>query len=97
MKKMLVCLLLMALPASAGKMKEIAIMATESVEAAMGINPDFMQITDQRLVSVEGMDLAVQTKVFITVPWRDGKQEWTCLTQFVKTPQFFDVLETNCH
>lgn len=97
MKKLLAFLLLWTLPASAGKMKEIAIMATESVEAVIGINPDFLQITDQRLVNVEGMDLAVQTKVFITVPWRDGKQEWTCLTQFVKTPQFFEVLKTECH
>lgn len=97
MKKLLACLLLWTLPASAGKMKEIAIMATESIEALMSIDPDYIQITDQRLVSVEGMDLAVQSKVFVTVPWRDGKQEWTCLTQFVKTPQFFEVLKTSCH
>lgn len=100
MKKLLVFALLAASPAMAGRMDEIVIMTLESVESTLGLagSPEFpFTVTYQDFTkAAPGRDLAVKTE--IVVPNQDGtNQEWTCVTQFVKTPTFFKVSETDCN
>lgn len=96
MKKLLVFALLASSTAMAGRMDEIVIMTMESVEQTLDLNSVYSyQITKQDFVRAAALrDLAVQTDLVVT---RDGKnQEWTCVTQFVKTATFFKVSETDC-
>ncbi|CAE81184.1 hypothetical protein AB1A81_17560 [Bdellovibrio bacteriovorus] len=99
MKKLLVFALLAASPAFAGRVDEIQIMTTEDVEFTLNLwqNRASYQITYQNFTTPsEGHDLAVQTKLVVNMP-NQGNQEWTCVTQFVKTPRFFEITKTVCH
>ncbi|GEM_PF-1731381 len=100
MKKLLVFALLAAVPAMAGRMDEIVIMTTESVEQSLGLlDPNVTyQITSQDFTKAAvARDLAVKTELVVTKVDSGKSQEWTCVTQFVKTPRFFEVSETDCY
>ncbi|WII72754.1 hypothetical protein QJS83_02575 [Bdellovibrio sp. 22V] len=99
MKKLLVFALLAASPAFAGRIDEIVIMTTESVEETLSLldADKTYQITYQDFTTPDqGYDLAVQTKLNVRNVHSGRNQEWTCVTQFVKTPRFFDVSKTDC-
>lgn len=99
MKKLLVFALLAASPAFAGRIDEIQIMTTEDVEFTLNLwqNRESYQITYQNFTTpTEGHDLAVKTELVVKNP-NQGNQEWTCVTQFVKTPRFFEITKTVCH
>ncbi|KYG68896.1 hypothetical protein AZI87_06615 [Bdellovibrio bacteriovorus] len=99
MKKLLIFILLAASPALAGRIDEIVIMTTESVEETLDLwNTDkTYEITYQDFTTPDqGFDLAVKTKLNVKNVRESQNQEWTCVTQFVKTPRFFDVSKTDC-
>ncbi|WP_374076382.1 hypothetical protein [Bdellovibrio bacteriovorus] len=100
MKKLLVFALLAASPAMAGRMDEIVIMTLESVEETLGLpsSSEFpFTVTSQDFTkAAPSRDLAVKTELFVTNE-NGTNQEWTCVTQFVKTPKFFKVSETDCN
>ena len=100
MKKFLVIALLMASTAHAGGVKEIGIMATEDVEETLDLSsPDYRyKILSQGLIpATDGADVAVQTTVKLQNLITGQTKEWTCVTQFVKTPTFFDIWSTICN
>lgn len=100
MKTFLVIALLMASAAHAGDIKEIGIMATEDVEITLDLsNPDYRsKILNQGLITAtDGADVAVQTTVKIQNLITGRTKEWTCVTQFVKTPTFFEIWSTICN
>lgn len=97
MKKLLVFILLIGSTAFAGRVDEIGIMAMEDSEFTLGLNASMnYEMTYQNFTTpLQGMDLAVKTE--FTVQNSDGtKQVWTCVTQFVKTPKFFNISKTDC-
>ncbi|WP_347355804.1 hypothetical protein [Bdellovibrio sp.] len=100
MKKLLVFALLASSTAFAGRVDEIQIMTTEDVEFTLNLwnTPGrTYEITYQNFTQAsEGHDLAVETKLIVTNAGQ-GNQEWTCVTQFVKTPRFFEITKTVCH
>lgn len=100
MKILLVFALLAASPAFAGRIDEIQIMTTEDVEFTLNLwnRPEVSyEITYQNFTApTAGHDLAVETKLVTKDP-NQGNQEWTCVTQFVKTPRFFKISKTVCH
>lgn len=99
MKKLLAFILFASSPALAGRMDEIVIMTSESIEATLGLNQSGLnyEITYQDFIkAAPGRDLAVLSKVLVTNSYNQENQEWTCVTQFVKTPKFFEVSETEC-
>ncbi|MBV2167191.1 MAG: hypothetical protein KUL82_00680 [Bdellovibrio sp.] len=99
MKKLLVFVLLAASPAFAGRIDEIVIMTTESVEETLNLlNGDqTYEITSQDFTTAApGNELAVETQLVVRNMHTGRNQEWTCVTQFVKTPKFFEVSETVC-
>ncbi|MDG0815014.1 hypothetical protein [Bdellovibrio svalbardensis] len=100
MKKLIAALLLVSAPAFAGRINEIVIMTTEDIEAQLDLmNGDrTYTITYQDFTTPEeGMDLAVQTKLSVRNVHNGRTEEWTCNTQFVKTPRFFDISKTVCN
>ncbi|QDK39493.1 hypothetical protein [Bdellovibrio sp. NC01] len=100
MKKLVAALLLVSAPAFAGRINEIVIMTTEDVEFVLNLtNGDqSYQITYQDFAKPEqGMDLAVETKLSVRNVHTGRTQEWTCNTQFVKTPTFFEISKTVCN
>ena len=104
MKKLLVFALLLSAmtsaTAQAGRMDEIVIMADESIYQTLNLTyggDDQVEFHQRGFVQAEPFrDLAVETKLTVTNVPTMNKQEWTCATQFVKTPKFFKVSETFC-
>ncbi len=100
MKKLIAALLLVSAPAFAGRIDEIVIMTTEAVETHLDLlsSDKTYEITYQDFATPEeGMALAVQTKLSVRNVHTGRTQEWTCNTQFVKTPRFFDISKTVCN
>ncbi|UOF00481.1 hypothetical protein ACES2L_15815 [Bdellovibrio bacteriovorus] len=97
MKRLFIFILLIGSTAMAGRVDEIGIMAMEDAEFTLGLNA-FMnyEVTYQDFTTPEKEhDLAVKTE--ITLNKVDGtKHVWTCVTQFVKTPKFFEITKTDC-
>ncbi|MEK2689349.1 hypothetical protein [Bdellovibrio sp. GT3] len=101
MKKLLVIALLFAsATAQAGRIKEVVIMATEDVEQTLDLlNPDyrytikgqgFTQADDSAGTAIKTI---VNVRNLITLQTR----EWTCVSQFHKTPEFFEITYTICN
>ena len=101
MKKLLVFALFLSATAHAGRMDEIVIMTQESIAQTLNLAGGLehtIQFVSQDFVKANPYrDLAVETKVLVTNVPTIQKHEWTCVTQFVKTPKFFEVSETNCN
>ncbi|WP_374077847.1 hypothetical protein [Bdellovibrio bacteriovorus] len=98
MKKLIaVLLVLSAAPASyAGKMKEIWWMTNESVLETLGFDEGTVAIENHKFVQVEGADLAIQTTVRGFYRVNGSVPTYQCVTAFVKTNDFYDVLKTEC-
>ncbi|MGE5086432.1 MAG: hypothetical protein ACM3MG_09050 [Bacillota bacterium] len=100
MKKFLVIALLMASTAHAGDIKELSALATADVEDTLDLlDLDYRyKIVSQDFgEKTEGSDIAVQTIVKVQNLITGQTKEWTCVTQFVKTPKFFDIFSTICN
>lgn len=101
MKKLLVfALILSASIAQAGRVKEVMILTEESIAKTLNLS-DAQELNTEyskhQLVEPNmGHDVAVLSTVIILNVTTMTNQEWTCLTQFVKTSTFFKVSETNC-
>lgn len=98
MKKLLVFVLLLGSTAHAGKIDEILIMTDESIQQTLGLyEPGAYEVTDQDFTKAAAeRDLAIKTELIELRGPRNAAQQWTCVTQFVKTPKFFKVSETEC-
>ncbi|MGZ3775235.1 MAG: hypothetical protein ACXVCY_03745 [Pseudobdellovibrionaceae bacterium] len=97
--KTIIVVLLLCSNAFAGGLKEVAIMATESVEENLFLNDGdhSYQITSQDLATPEeNANFAIETKVTIRSIHSGRTENWTCLTQFIKTAEFFKVSKTDC-
>lgn len=99
MKKLLAFALFFASPAWAGRMDEIVMMTLQSVSTTLGVNHDeiSVKVTSQDFTKAAPQrDLALKSILLLTNVNTQENQEWTCVTQFVKTPKFFEVSETEC-
>lgn len=100
MKKLLVIALLFAsTTAQAGRIKEVAIMAMDDVEETLNLqNPDFRYVVKgQGFTEADDSDgTAIQTLVELRNLITLQSREWTCTTQFHKTPEFFEISYTIC-
>lgn len=99
MKRLLVFVLLLGSTASAGRMDEILIMTDESIQQTLGLYEsgfDYQIISQDFTKAAPERDLAIKTELIVRNGARNSTQQWTCATQFVKTPTFFKVSETEC-
>lgn len=98
MKKLIAALLVLSVaPASyAGKMKEIWSMTNESVLETLGFDEGVVSIERYQFVQIEGADLAVETSVRANFGDNGSYPTYECLTTFVKTSDFYQVLKTKC-
>lgn len=99
MKKLLVFIVLASSIAHAGRMDEILIMTEESIQQTLNLqNPDVVyQIMEQDFTkAAPERDLAIRSDLLVLTEAKNSTQQWTCVTQFVKTPRFFKVSETEC-
>ncbi len=100
MKKLFVMALLLASStAHAGAIKEVAIMAMDDVEETLNLqNPDFRYVVKgQGFTEADDSDgTAIQTLVELRNLITLQSREWTCTTQFHKTPEFFEISYTIC-
>ena len=93
MKKLILSLILiMTLPAVAGKMKEIYILTVESVTSTLGLTEDYIAIESTTIVEISGADLAVRT----IVQDKFDTEKFDCITIFEKTQNSFQVIQTKC-
>ena len=99
MKKLLIFALLAGSTAHAGRMDEILIMTDESIQQTLGLyEAGAYQVTSQDFTkAAPERDLAIKTELILRSEPRNAAQQWTCVTQFVKTPKFFKVSETECN
>jgi hypothetical protein len=99
MKKLLVFVLLLGSTAWASRMDDILIMTEESIQYAIRVNDPNMTyeiIAQDFTKAAAERDLAIKTDLHVTNGARNRTEQWTCVTQFVKTPKFFKVSETDC-
>lgn len=100
MKKLFVMALLLASStAHAGAIKEVAIMAMDDVEQTLDLlNPDYRHVVKgQGFTQADDSDgTAIQTVVEIRNLITAQVREWNCVTQFHKTPEFFEITYTIC-
>lgn len=99
MKKLLVFVLLLGSTAFAGRMDEILIMTDESIQQTLNLHEEGLtyQILSQDFTkAAPDRDLAIKSELIVLNGARNSTQQWTCATQFVKTPKFFKVSETEC-
>lgn len=100
MKKLLVFALFSSLASvvQAGRIDDILIMTEESIQATLGLySPErAYEISEQDFTkAAPGMDLAIRSNVTV-FSRTNNTEQWTCVTQFVKTPKFFGVSKTEC-
>lgn len=97
MKKiLLVVAMLVCLPVSAGKMKEIYTMTQESILDELGFDENVVKIEGWQFVNAPGADLAVSTYVRMYYSREAAPAGFDCLTTFKKVESGFDVLKTKC-
>lgn len=97
MKNLLIAALVcLALPASAGKMKEIWQMTNDSVLETLGFDEEIVAVEGHKFLQLENEDLAVQTTVRGYYRSRGVVPMFQCVTTFVKSENFFDVKKTTC-
>lgn len=80
-----------SLSASAGKVKEIYILTTESVLEHLGLDWEEAEVTNIRFTNTPGYQIAVQSEVDL------GVKKYSCLTTFVESGKFWQVDYTECH
>lgn len=100
MKMIIAALFLLPHAAFAGKMNELSLMATESIEDQLNLLDAniYYELTHQEFAApLPGMDLAIRTSLSVRNVRSGETQEWTCNTQFVKTPGFFKIFKTVCN
>ncbi len=100
MKKLFVMALLLAsTTAHAGAIKEVAIMAMDDVEETLNLsNPDFRYVVKGQgfTTADDSTGTAIQTLVEIRNLITLQVRQWDCVTQFNKTPEFFEITYTIC-
>ena len=99
MKKLLVFALLFGSIAQASRMDDILIMTEESIQQTLLlIDPALTyEVTAQDFTkAADDRDLAIKSDLMVLDTSRHSTQQWTCVTQFVKTAKFFKVSETEC-
>lgn len=97
MKKLFVAFtILFASTAFAGKMKEIHMLVTESVQDYLGFDEDVVKIEGYQFVKVEGADLAVETVARSYYSPQAPAPTFKCVTTFKKTGEDFSVIGTRC-
>lgn len=93
MKKFILSLILIiTLPAFAGKMKDLYILTVDSVTSTLGLSEDYIQIESTTIVQISGADLAVRT----IVQDKYDTEKFDCITTFKKSQNSFEVIETKC-
>lgn len=83
----------------AGRMNEVVILSLESIEQKLGLDSAAhqYQVLHQEFTTTKiDAGLAVQTQLVVTHILGGTTQQWTCVTQFVRTARFFEVLKTEC-
>lgn len=96
-KLMMAAVVAFALPAFAGKMKEIHLMVQESVLDTLGFDENVVKIEDYNFVKVTGADLAVHTVVRMYYSPTEAAPTFDCVTTFKKlADESFEVVKTKC-
>lgn len=99
MKTLIACLIFLSSNAFAGNMKKIVIMATESIEENLALNDGdhTYQIINQDFTPAEATAVfAVATKLAKRDIHSGRTEIWTCISQFTKTSDLFEVSKTEC-
>lgn len=98
MKNLLIAfVMLSAVPAFAGKMKEIHLLVTESVMDTLGFDESVIKIESYDFVKVEGVDLAVKTTARSFYSVKEAAPTFDCLTTLKKqADESFSVIKTKC-
>lgn len=97
MKTIAFTILMLSSAAFAGNFKEISIMAGDSVLEYLSDGDHTYQILKQQLIRTEGnSSFAVETTVQATSIHSARVTVWNCISQFVKTNDFFEVSKTGC-
>jgi hypothetical protein len=97
MKKIfLMFTLFIALPAFAGRMKEVYILTQESVLETLGYDDTVAVVEDLKFVKIENVDLSVQSKVRVTASVFDRAPTYSCITLLQKSEAFFEVIRSEC-
>lgn len=94
MKKIvIVALLLISQLAYAGRIKDLAIEAMDSIISVTGFSEEVLEIESQQFIQVQDADLAIETVIKNTYL----REAYTCLTKFNKEGQKYSLQETICY
>jgi hypothetical protein len=82
--------------ASAGAMKEISFMTTESVLETLGIDESILSM-EQKFTQVAGYDLAIITMARGNYKVKGVAPTFKCITVFKKnSDNWYDIVKTEC-
>lgn len=96
MKKQILAFILFLSSSSAfaGDMGEISWMAIEAALVELKQDYPSVEVLNQSFTEAEPA-ASLATKTVFAV--QGESQKWTCVSQFVKTPEFFKVSKTECY
>lgn len=92
-KAFIISLLLITQVAFAGRVKDLAIEALESISSVTGISEDYLEVESQQFVKVQDAEVAIETVVKNTYL----REVYTCITKFAKNGDRYSVQNTTCY